>query len=64
MSELSNLKCKQKFRGFPEGKTFNRRKVLIREFHKKMLKVIREKKKLPSTDRSFESCIYHLQTGN
>ena len=29
MSRLLSLKCKQKLRGFPEDKNFNRRKVLI-----------------------------------
>ena len=42
---MAGLKCKQKLCGFPEDKTCNRRKVLIWLFHKKLLKVIREKAK-------------------
>ena len=41
-SKVSRLK---KLRGFPEDKSFNRRKVLIREFHKRLLKMIRENRK-------------------
>ena len=51
MSKLSNVKCKQKLCGFPENKSSNRMKVLIREFDKKLLKVIREKSKSRFTDR-------------
>ena len=46
MSKLLSLDCKQKFCGFPEDKKSNRRKVLICEFHKKLLKVICAKTKL------------------
>ena len=45
INKLLSLKCKQKLRGFPEGKNFDRRVVLIWEFHKKLLKVIRKKDK-------------------
>ena len=34
VSKSSNLKCKQKFCGFPEDKSSNRRKALIYEFTK------------------------------
>ena len=34
---MASLKCKQKLRGFPEDKNSSRRKVLIRELHKKLL---------------------------
>ena len=40
---MSSLNCKQKLRGLPEDKNSNKRKVLICEFHKKLLIVIREK---------------------
>ena len=40
MSEVLRFKCKQKLRGFPEDKQSNRRKVLIRNFPKKLLKMI------------------------
>ena len=39
---MSTLKCKQILCGFPEDKSSNRRKVLIIEFHEKLLKDIRE----------------------
>ena len=40
---MVRFKCQQKLCGFPEDKNVNRRKTLICEFHKKLLKVIREK---------------------
>ena len=56
-----NLTCKEKLRGFPHDKNSNRRKVLIREFHKKMLKAIHEKVNLIHksrfTDCYFKPCI-------
>ena len=41
---MLSLAYKQKFCGFLEGKIFNKMKVLICEFYKKMLKVIHKKK--------------------
>ena len=40
--------CKQKHRGFPEDKNSNIGKVLICEFRKKLIKVIRQKAKANS----------------
>ena len=37
---LQNFQCRQKLRSFTQDKNSNRRKVLIRKFHKKLLKVI------------------------
>lgn len=47
---MVSLDYKQKLCIFPEEKNYNRRKVLICEFHKQLLKVIRE------IDSNPESC--------
>ena len=36
--QIAELEYRQKLRGFPEDKNYNRSKVLIRKFHKKLLK--------------------------
>ena len=43
---IVDLQCKQKHRGFREDENSNRREVLIREFHKKLLKSAPRKNKV------------------
>ena len=53
--EMVELKCRHELCGFPEDKNSKRRKILIRKFHKKLLKVIREKTELVR-ERRFADC--------
>ena len=51
-------KFEQKLCGFPDDKNSNRRKLLIREFHETLLKVIYQKTKL-----IHESCFVLIMDG-
>ena len=49
---MASLKYKQKLCGFPEDKNANRRKVLIREFHKKLFEKNQRKDKIDPNPKS------------